>query len=114
MGAQKRRLAAGGSPAIVAAGRTAGPISNPSLPRSLIGEKIKMPKFKEGDRIMVEALIVAAGRDGYAIRIIDALDIDVLLVGLGIEESAVLKPEPPRPQAGTHPVGVSTKTGDTR
>jgi len=31
-----------------------------------------MPKFKEGDRIMLEAVIVATADDGYTVRIIES------------------------------------------
>ena len=60
-----------------------------------------MPKFKEGDRIMLEAMIIATAGDGYTIRVIegdqDSQTHHLLRVGPGIEESAVLKPEPPKP-----------------
>jgi hypothetical protein len=58
--------------------------------------KAQMPKFKEGNRIMLEAVIVATADTGYTIRIIeggqDTQTHHLLRVGLGIEEHAVLKP----------------------
>jgi hypothetical protein len=86
MGAQRKRLAAGGPVAIA-------PSAAPLQPNR---RKAQMPKFKEGDRIMLEAVIVATADTGYTIRIIegsqDTQTHHLLRVGLGIEEHAVLKP----------------------
>ena len=85
MGAQRKRLAAGGPVAI----------APPAAPPQLNRRKTQMPKFKEGDRIMLEAVIVATADNGYTIRIIeagqDSQTHHLLRVGLGIEENAVLK-----------------------
>jgi len=85
-GAPKKRLAAGGPIAI----------APPAAPPQPDRRTTEMPKFKEGDRIMLEAVIVATADDGYTVRIIesgqDSQTHHLLRVGLGIEENAVLKP----------------------